>query len=207
MSETTLPVKLAGQVKGNLVVVSLDSQIQKKCRDLVEEVIEVNSSEKLQGIQFSSKIQFVAVDLDFFHEDELLERFIGELKIQNIRFILIASTGSQTPLIIRKLKPDAYLLKPLRRKDLQIVLQLIREEMGIFGKTLTSENPRGFTPTEQLVLRLIAENKTTRTIAKTLHVSESTIKNHRHNVAKKLKLSGGTHSLKSWVFQNLQSLF
>lgn len=206
MSETTLSVKSAGQVGGSLIVVSLDPQIQKKCRDLIKEIIEVNSSEKFQGMQLSSKIQFVAVDLDFFHEDELLERFIGQLKIQNIRFILIASTGSQTPLIIGKLKPDAYLFKPLRRKDLQIVLQLLREEISAFGTTLTSENLRGFTPTEQLVLRLIAENKTTRTIAKILHVSESTIKNHRHNIAKKLKLSGGTHSLKSWVFRNLHSI-
>lgn len=46
------------------------------------------------------------------------------------------------------------------------------------------------TPTEYKILRLIAQNKTSREIAETLFVSIRTIQNHRNNICKKLQLQG-----------------
>jgi DNA-binding NarL/FixJ family response regulator len=53
---------------------------------------------------------------------------------------------------------------------------------------------RRLTPTERRILRLIAEYKTNREIAKQLFVSIRTIENHRHNISQKLNLRGA-HSL------------
>jgi DNA-binding NarL/FixJ family response regulator len=46
------------------------------------------------------------------------------------------------------------------------------------------------TPAENIILRLIADNKTSKEIADKLSVSSRTIDNHRNNICRKLNLSG-----------------
>jgi two-component system, NarL family, response regulator DegU len=48
----------------------------------------------------------------------------------------------------------------------------------------------GLSPTERHVLRLIAENKTSKEIADELHISFRTVQNHRAHICEKLKLEG-----------------
>jgi DNA-binding NarL/FixJ family response regulator len=59
-------------------------------------------------------------------------------------------------------------------------------------KTLYSTQPslRELTPTEKKVLRLIAENRTSRDIGEILHVSYRTVQNHRTSICAKLNLQG-----------------
>jgi DNA-binding NarL/FixJ family response regulator len=45
-------------------------------------------------------------------------------------------------------------------------------------------------PTERQVLRLIAENRTSKEIADTLHISFRTVQNHRAHICEKLRLEG-----------------
>lgn len=52
------------------------------------------------------------------------------------------------------------------------------------------------TPTERIVLRLIAEYKTSREIADELCVSLRTIENHRYNICQKLDVSGSNALVK-----------
>lgn len=46
------------------------------------------------------------------------------------------------------------------------------------------------TPTERKILKLIAEDKTSKTIAAELFISHRTVETHRTNICRKLKLSG-----------------
>ncbi len=61
------------------------------------------------------------------------------------------------------------------------------------------------TAAERNVLKLVAQNRTSKEIAELLHVSPKTIENHRVNIAKKLGLHG-THSLVKFAFENKSSI-
>lgn len=52
------------------------------------------------------------------------------------------------------------------------------------------------TPTEKVILKLVAESKTSAEIAQLLFVSPNTVDNHRANMVKKLKLEGKNSLLK-----------
>jgi DNA-binding NarL/FixJ family response regulator len=61
------------------------------------------------------------------------------------------------------------------------------------------------TPAERRILRLIAEDKTSKEIATQLGVSPNTVDNHRANICEKLGLRG-THSLLKFAFDNKSRL-
>ena len=61
------------------------------------------------------------------------------------------------------------------------------------------------TPTERRVLRLIAENKTSKEIASELFISYRTVENHRANICQKLDLKG-SHSLLKYAFDHKSQL-
>jgi DNA-binding NarL/FixJ family response regulator len=57
------------------------------------------------------------------------------------------------------------------------------------------------TPAEIRILKMIAENKTTKEIAASLGISPRTVENHRGNIAEKLGLKG-SHSLLKFAYAN-----
>jgi len=52
------------------------------------------------------------------------------------------------------------------------------------------------TPTERMILRLIAEYKTSKEIADELSISHRTVENHRYNICQKLSVSGSNALVK-----------
>ncbi|MFN7929943.1 MAG: response regulator transcription factor [Blastocatellia bacterium] len=64
---------------------------------------------------------------------------------------------------------------------------------------------KGLTPTERRVLRLIAENKTSKEIAAELFISYRTVENHRSNICQKLDLKG-SHSLLKFALDHKAEL-
>ncbi len=71
------------------------------------------------------------------------------------------------------------------------------------ARVLIRRKPRmeDLTVTEKKVLRFIAENKTSKEIALTLHVSYRTIENHRSNICNKLDIHG-SHSLLKFAIEH-----
>ena len=66
------------------------------------------------------------------------------------------------------------------------------------------------TPTERVVLKLIARNMTTQEIARDLKVSPKTVENHRSKICHKLEITGNNALLRfalgcSQKIQDLQS--
>jgi DNA-binding NarL/FixJ family response regulator len=61
------------------------------------------------------------------------------------------------------------------------------------------------TPTERRILKLIAENKTSREIAAELFISHRTVENHRANICQKLDLRG-SHALLKFALEHKSQL-
>jgi DNA-binding NarL/FixJ family response regulator len=61
------------------------------------------------------------------------------------------------------------------------------------------------TPTESRILKLVAEDKTTKEIAESLGISTRTVDTHRQNISHKLNLSG-SHSLLKFAYDNKSKL-
>lgn len=57
------------------------------------------------------------------------------------------------------------------------------------------------TPREIEVLELVANGMTNKQIASELHIAEGTVRKHRENICKKLKLKG-RNSLFRWIIRN-----
>ena len=64
---------------------------------------------------------------------------------------------------------------------------------------------KDLTPTEQRILKLIADNKTSKEIAAELFISARTVDNHRTNIATKLELHG-SHALLKFAFDHKSEL-
>ena len=75
------------------------------------------------------------------------------------------------------------------------------------GTTLTTQAPylNDLTPTERRVLKLIADNKTSKEIGAELFISHRTVENHRANICQKLNLKG-SHSLLKFAFDHKSEL-
>lgn len=126
-------------------------------------------------------------------------------------FEVIYITSYQTHSIIEKAaatQPANYLMKPLDETQLFAGVHLVISRLASgdqAGKPLLQmENI--FSETELRILRLIREKKTTMEIADSLHLSRFTIKNHRHNICRKLQLADENNALLKWVVQNGQLL-
>lgn len=117
-------------------------------------------------------------------------------------------TGHADPKTLELAKatmPYAYLVKPFELDDIRITVDLALSNHNWFkkgGMVAKDETIPAFTSMEKVILRKIFEESSTKEMAQTLSVSESTIKNHRHNICKKLKLPATTHSLLNWVLRN-----
>jgi len=122
-------------------------------------------------------------------------------------FEVIYITSYQNHSIIEKAAathPANYLIKPLDETQLFAGVQLVISrlaEADELGKPLLQTNSL-LTETELRILRLIREKKTTMEIADDLHLSRYTIKNHRHNICRKLELADENNALLKWVVQN-----
>jgi DNA-binding NarL/FixJ family response regulator len=122
-------------------------------------------------------------------------------------FELIYITSYETHSIIEKAAtthPANYLIKPIDESQLFAGVHLVISRLDTpdqVGKPLLQANAL-FSETELRILRLIREKKTTMDIADTLHLSRFTIKNHRHNICRKLELADENNALLKWVVQN-----
>ena len=136
---------------------------------------------------------------------ELMDRL---KKIHSFELIFITSFQSKT-MIDRasNLKPANYIIKPLDESRLYAgILPIIKK---LSNRPINEEHPcleAILSPAERLILQLIAQKKTTKEIAESLHLSPYTIKNHRHGICRKLNLTEGNNALLMWALKNRDSI-
>lgn len=125
-------------------------------------------------------------------------------------FELIFITSFQSKTMIDRasdLKPANYIIKPLDESRLYAgILPIIKK---LANRPVDEEQPcleALLSPAERLILQLIAQKKTTKEIAESLHLSPYTIKNHRHGICRKLNLTVGNNALLMWALKNRDSI-
>lgn len=118
-----------------------------------------------------------------------------------------------------KLGADGFLLKEHTLNELEIAIDHITQGKIYVGKEIEkmlnetksmivygaeiSEMINKLTKTEKTILQLLSSDCTTKEIAQKLFVSESTIKNHRHNIINKLQLDGDQNCLLKFATENI----
>ncbi len=82
---------------------------------------------------------------------------------------------------------------------------LINRSRRAIGLTEKQPSIKDLTPTERNVLKLIAENLTTKAIGERLFISPRTVEKHRENICQKLSLQG-SHSLLKFALSHKSEL-
>ena len=92
---------------------------------------------------------------------------------------------------------------PITWNEDQIKVTVKRAFNYIENKYAKNEVIQKLSMTEYKILDLISQQKKSKEIALELFVSEKTIRNHRYNIIKKLKLPNENNSLLKWALTNL----
>lgn len=116
---------------------------------------------------------------------------------------------------------QAYVLKENAVEDLIAAVRSVAESKTFISASLSGlllrrraqadalrrEKPGidSLTPTERRILKLIADDKTSKEIAEVLTCAVRTVETHRQNMSQKLGLSG-SHSLLKFAYDNKSSL-
>jgi len=152
---------------------------------------------KLNGIEVARAIQKkeLLVDVIFItmYKDEYMFNKAMDLGVRG--YILKESAVSDITSGIRTVAEGKYYISP------SISEYLVRRS----GRSTTlPAHQRGIvdlTPTERRVLKLIAENKTSKEIAGEMSISPKTVERHRENISNKLNLHGA-HTLLKFALEN-----
>lgn len=144
---------------------------------------DINLNEEISGIDLISELQ-----------DTYAFEVIFITSYQNRTIIEQASATN----------PANYIIKPVDEAQLfagvQLVMHRIVQARAAIEKL--AQPTELLNNTELMILQQIRDQKTTKEIAKELHLSPYTIKNHRHNICRKLNLEEGNNALLKWVLQH-----
>lgn len=141
----------------------------------------------------------------------------GELRRKNLNCEIIFLTMHGEEAMFKKamdLGAKGYVLKDSASVDIVNCLRAVANGQHFTSPAITSylfkrvnnnskstNSIEDLTPTERIVLRLIAEYKTSREIADDLSISYRTVENHRYNICQKLDISG-SNSLVKFALKN-----
>jgi DNA-binding NarL/FixJ family response regulator len=149
--------------------------------------------------------QLVLCDVNLRAKIDGIDLIAGFQK--NFLFETIFITSYQSEAMIQKAsltRPANYILKPLDEVQFLATLKMTGSRLRPDGP-----QPKPVSPTKDLltrseyeVLQLIAGNLSTRDIAGSLHISPLTVKNHRHNICRKLNLPPENNSILKWAMEN-----
>jgi DNA-binding NarL/FixJ family response regulator len=147
--------------------------------------------------------------------------FLMELRndssLQHLPFIFISGKEAKEDMRMgMNLGADDFLTKPFKSKELLLSIKSRLTRFTVFNTTqrekkhttiismpvIPPEVHNKLSKTEFRVMQMIAEGMSTKEIAETLCISIKTVENHRHNISKKLNLTGH-NSLIKYAIKNL----
>ncbi|WP_457610408.1 DNA-binding response regulator [Lutibacter sp.] len=131
--------------------------------------------------------------------------FVTQLKKTNpfVEVIFVtAFNDSETISSVKKVAPLNYILKPFTKKQLTIAVLLALNLINLKPRK-TSASLSKLSPTEIKITHQIANGYSSVEIGETLNISSKTVRNHRYNISKKLRLSNENNSLLKWAISNL----
>lgn len=138
--------------------------------------------------------------IDFIHQAQ-----------EKLHFETIFVTANATKNVIEKAvlsTPANFIVKPFDENQLIAAVQLAQNKLSTMPQAGTFKiNMKDIlSKAECKILHLISDNKTTSEIASSLFISPHTVKNHRHNISRKLKLPADNNALVKWAIENRQHL-
>lgn len=129
------------------------------------------------------------------------------------RFIVLTSFKEKSYVLkAKKLNISGYLLKDEPFAEINRCIHAVMKgefyASKIFNEIVTTEiSPqlekiKYLSPSERTIVRLIAQNKSSKEISEELSISIRTVQKHRTNIISKLDLSSDSDALSQWVFKN-----
>ena len=122
------------------------------------------------------------------HRDEVL--FNGAFDLGAKGYLLKDSAVSDVIDSIKKVVTGKYFISP------SLSTFLVNRFQHATTRAKQNTGIEGLSPTERMVLQLIAEDKTTKQIAREMGISLRTVENHRAHISQKLHLHGQNSLLK-----------
>jgi DNA-binding NarL/FixJ family response regulator len=112
----------------------------------------------------------------------------------------------------KELNAKGYLLKDFAMEELEKCIQEINKGNTYFSSHLDQKltihnheeedsNLQQLTFAERKILKLVAEQKSTKEIAALLFISEKTVETHRSHIIKKLNIPAGKNALLIWAMK------
>ncbi|MCF6307833.1 MAG: response regulator transcription factor [Flavobacteriaceae bacterium] len=167
-----------------------------------------NGAEALQMVsEIKPTITILDIEMPFLNGIEVAKKIL-EAKIDTKIIFLTLHKERSLFNEINQMNIDGYILKEFSISEISQCIKSVLNGKKYFSKEIEQfiEEPlidfSIFTKSEINVLKLIAQEKTSKEIAEMLFVSIKTIDSHRYNICKKLNLKPKKNSLLKWVFQN-----
>jgi len=135
----------------------------------------------------------------------------------NTKFIIL-SFHKDTEYITqaKALQINGYLLKEDSFEEIEKCIEAVLEDNEYFSTSFDALSLKNaseeikklqlLTPSEITILKLIAQQTNTNSIAETLFVSSRTVEKHRSNIITKLELEGGTNALTRWALAHKNTI-
>ncbi|HQU85260.1 MAG TPA: response regulator transcription factor [Pyrinomonadaceae bacterium] len=214
----------------NITIIIADDHpiVRKGLRETIEEesnfviLAEVNNGrEAIEAIEkFSPKVTILDVDMPIMNGFDVAR----EIKSRKFPTEIIFMTMHRDEDMFNEaidLGAKGFILKDSALGDIVECLKAVASKNHFTSHSLTSflinrsrravqlteKQPsiNDLTPSERKVLKLIAENLTSKEIAENLFISLRTVEKHRENICQKLDLQG-SHSLFKFAVQNKSKL-
>ena len=154
-------------------------------------LLDVNMPE-MNGFAVAAAVQEKKLDVEIvfltMHSEEELFRSAMDLRIKG--YVLKDSAGTDILSCLRSVAAGKHYVSPA----LSGLLLNRRRRFENFENEQTGLH--SLTPTEKNILKLIAEEKTSKEIGEELFVSYRTVETHRVNIARKLNLRGSLALIK-----------
>lgn len=116
----------------------------------------------------------------------------------------------------KALQISGYLLKEDSFFDIERAIECALEGSTFFSRTFEAKTLQNasqelkklelLTPSERTILKLIAQQKSTKEISDALSISTRTVEKHRSNIINKLELSKETNTLITWALVNKMTI-
>lgn len=188
-------LKVVGEASGGTEAISIIETLHPDVAVLDIDMPDKNGFDvvrRVQTLPSVPKIVFLTM-----HQDEALFNGAFDLGVQG--YLLKDSAVTD---IIKSIKAVAAGEHFISSSLSTFLVNRSRRSVSLLERKPTIED---LTPTERRVLRLIAENKTSKEIADLLCISLRTVENHRAHICQKLDLRGA-HALLKFALTHKQEL-
>lgn len=177
-ADGAIGLRMAAELQPDIIVLDVD----------MPHLNGLQMARELRRLQNSAQIVF----LTMYHDEDL---FNAALDIGVKGYVLKENAGEEVVSALLKVADGKTFFSPA------LATIGIRREDRVKSLLLSKPSLDSLTPAETRLLKLIAEDRTSKEIADLLKISTKTVENHRHNICRKLDIYG-SHSLLKFAFDH-----